>query len=218
MKKIILLLITIILLTGCNATYDINIKNDKISDTIKVFEKNNIVQNATNEQTKKFSDTIGDWENGYDYYQRELYTTDEVTGYKYTYDFNYEEYDAMSELRKCYKELSFEYDNQINLKTSNEFLCANYYKNVDSLEINITSEYHITNSNADKQENNKHTWIINKNNYKNKPIQISINKNKKALKKEKETKIEIKSILAIIAFIILILILKIRKKETTKKK
>lgn len=220
MKKIIFLLITSLLLTGCNATYNINISNDQIKDSIKIYTKNNNVQNATDTMINNFTNQLGNWERGYEYYKRELYATDKITGYNYTYNFNYNEYDAMSQIRKCYKDFKFKYENNtITIKTSNEFLCKNYYQEVNSLELNISSEYKIIKSNADIKKDNIHTWNINKTNYKNRPINITIEKNTKYKdnnKAKKNTKMNIQTILTIIIFILLIIVFIIRKKDQKK--
>ena len=72
-KRIFLLLITIILLTGCKAKYNIYIDDNKINDNIELYEDSTKVNNATKEQSENFDDLIIDWERGYDYYKRELY-------------------------------------------------------------------------------------------------------------------------------------------------
>ena len=216
MKKILLLIITTILLTGCKATYDITFEEEKIYDSIKVYTDSKNVNSASEDTLNDFLLKIGEWERGYDYYKRDLYTSDKITGYHYTYDFPYDQYDATSQIRKCYKDFEFTYEDTINLKTSNEFLCASYYKDVKNFEISITSKYQINSSNADQVSNNKHTWIINKNNYKNKPIIIEIDKNREA--KKEMPKIDIKMILIFIIFILLILVYLVNKKDLKRQK
>ena len=205
MKKIFLLLITTILLTGCTATYKIDFTQDTINDVILIETDSENVNNATTTTTDTFTQKLGEWENGHDFYKRDLVTTDEKTGYQYTYSFNYDEYDAMSQIRKCYNDFNLKYDNYISLSTSKEFLCKTYYPEVKNFTIKITSEYEITNSNADSIKDNTHTWYINANNYKNKPINIQINKEQKYTKKNEDTSSIIKSIFKIIFFIILII-------------
>ena len=152
-----------------------------------------------------------DFERGYDHYTRETYTTEQFSGYQYSYNFNYEEYDAMSQLRKCYDTLTLNTLNELTLQTSKEFLCGDYYKEAQSMEITITSDYFISSSNADKTEGNKHTWIINKTNYKNKPISIKFDTNT-IIEEEKESQIP-KIIITFIIFITLIIfVIKNRKK------
>ena len=207
------MLITTILLTGCTATYEIDITKDKINDIILIETDSKNVNNANVATTNTFKTKLGEWENGHDFYKRELVTTAEKTGYQYTYSFNYEEYDAMSQIRKCYEEFNLNYDKNITLSTSKEFLCKNYYPQIKTYTIKITSEYDITSSNADSIKDNIHTWNINANNYKNKPIELRINKNKLYIKEEKKDYSFIKNILFIIFFIILVIIFIKRRKD-----
>jgi hypothetical protein len=213
MKKIIALFITTILLTGCSAKYEINITKENINDIITIETNSENVNNANAQTTKLFQQKLGEWENGHDFYKRELTTTAEKTAYKYTYNFNFEEYDAMSHISKCYENFDLRYDNEITLSTSNEFLCKNYYPQVKNYTITITSEYNITESNADSVKNNTHTWQINSTNYKNKPIKIKLNKHKLYIKEEKTNFNFIKSIITILLFILLIIIFIKRKKD-----
>ena len=205
MKKIFILLITAFLLTGCNSTYEININKENINDKITIMTSSKNVQNANKTTTDLFTQKLGEWENGHDFYQREIVTTDKETGYQYTYSFNYNEYDAMSQIRKCYNDFNLKYDKYISLSTSSEFLCKNYYPQVKTYTIKITSEYEIANSNADSVKDNTHTWHINSNNYKNKPINIQINKDKKYTPKKENTGETIKGIIIILIFIGLVI-------------
>ena len=119
----------------------------------------------------------------------------------------------MSQIRKCYKDFKFNYQNTLNLSTSNEFLCANYYPQIKSYEIRITSEYNIVNSNADLIKDNTHTWIINQQNYKNKPIKIELDQYKKYVKKEKKKTNILKKLIPLIIFTILLIIYIKQKKD-----
>ena len=213
MKKKILLILAILLLTGCKATYDINFDSDKIYDEIRIYDDSVKINQANDKDSDQLFEVIMDWENGYDYYKRELYSTDKVSGYKYTYDFTYDEYEAMTQLRKCYEDFDFKVNNEeISLKTSKEFLCGDYYQDTEEIVINIKSKYEIKSSNADKNSNNTYTWIINSTNYKNKPINFTINKQKE-YKEPENKKFNFKGLLLVIIFIALIVILKIRKRR-----
>lgn len=219
MKKIIIMLISLILLTGCSATYDINIKDKKISDEIKIYTDNDNVKKATQATLDHFENELLDFERGYEHYSKEMYSTDQVTGYVYNYEFTFDEYDAMSQLRKCYKDFDFDYSNNIlTIKTSNEFLCRNYYEDMNDITINIDSDYQIVSSNADTRNGNKHSWTITRNNYSNKPIEIKVNLNDKVIKKNNaESKIDLKMILVLLTFILLVIVLIVNKKKVVRK-
>jgi hypothetical protein len=118
LKKIVLLLPLLLLITGCGSTYEIEFtQDDTIKDTISIFEDNDKVERFTKKDEEDFLNKLLDFERGYEHYKRELYTTEDITGYKYTYDFTYEEYDAMSQFRKCYEDLTLKVtDDKIELK------------------------------------------------------------------------------------------------------
>lgn len=218
MKKILSIILLSLFLTGCSATYNINFTDDKIKDEIRVYTDSNTVNNATNDTINSFSNKILEWERGHDHYSREVYTTDTLTGYLYKYDFNYDEYDAMSQIRKCYEDFDLTYNNQeITLKTSNKFLCKEYYEDVSDLTLTITTDKTIISSNADTKNSNTHTWYINKKNYNNKPLEIKISR-QSSQKEQTKKKIDIKHLLVIILFILLIIVYIINKKEAKKKK
>ncbi len=217
MKKILLLFLLTILLTGCSATYDIEFTEDKIKDEIRVFTDTETVNNATQATIDSFSNKILEWERGHDHYTREVYTTDKITGYLYKYDFNYDEYDAMSQIRKCYEDFNFTYnDKEIILTTSNKFLCKDYYQDVNNLTINIKTDKKVISSNADSTKDNTLTWNINKSNYQNKPLNLKINL-QETYEKPKDKNVDLKQILIIILFILLLIIYIINKKDIKRK-
>lgn len=211
--KIIIIIFLITILVGCKAEYNINIDNNNINEEILIYENSKIVNNLTDQESNELGDIILDWERGYDYYNRELYSKDNNTGYKYTASFKYDEYDYLSQISKCYDEFKVTNKNTFKIETSKNFLCADYYEGVKELKINISSSYNIVSSNADIKDNNKHTWIINKNNYTNKPIKFEISR----VKQTKETtkyhkKFNYKLVLTTILFLVLLLIYKKTKR------
>lgn len=217
MLKRLFLIAILFIITGCGSKYEIEFTNNNtIKDKISIFEDNNIVKNTTTKKEEEITDQILEFERGYEHYKRELYATEEVTGYKYTYEFKYEEYDALSQLRKCYEDLTLNVtDEEIVLETKGEFLCANYYKEMPYIDINIKSDYEIKSTNGKTNDDNSASWKINKSNYKNSPIKITFDKTEIIEKDENE--LPIKNIIIILLFIIaLIFIIKNRKKFITK--
>ena len=201
LKKIVLLLPLLLLITGCGSTYEIEFtQNNTIKDTISIFEDNDKVERFSKKDEEDFLNKLLDFERGYEHYKRALSTADGLHAYKYTYDFTYEEYDAMSQLRKCYEDLTLNVtDDKIELKTKGEFLCATYHNEMPYMEITIKSDYKIEDSNANTQNSNTATWEITKNNYKNTPIEITFDKNDVIEEEEKE--FPIKNIIIIALFI-----------------
>lgn len=215
LKKLLLLLPILILLTGCGSSYEIEFtQKDTIKDTISIYEDNEKVEKYTQKEEDKVFNNILEFERGYEHYKRELYSTEKITGYKYTYEFTYDEYDAMSQLRKCFEDMTLTVNkNTIELQTKGEFLCASYYPQMPYVDITIKSDYKVKESNADTNKNNVLTWRINKQNYKNSNIHVVLNKNLIIEDDEEEKELPIKNIIIILLFIVaIIFIIKNRKK------
>ncbi len=212
MKKIILLIILVLLLTGCKATYNISFDKD-INESIKIYTSNTNIETANKETVNKVSEELYNFEYGYEYYKKEKYYEGNNTGYNYTHKFDYEDYNMYTELQKCYDDFNYSNDdNTVSLSTSELFTCFDYYPEIEEVTINMTSQYNITSSNADKVDGNTYTWIINKDNYQNKPLEIKINKKQEY----KEKKITSKMIITFGIFLILVLYLLLSIKKNKK--
>ena len=86
------------------------------------------------------------------------------------------------------------------------------YEDFDNVEIIIESKYKVVKSNADKQDGNKQIWIINKDNYSNKPINIELDKTTTYNKKT-----NIKKYIILVIFIVLIITYILLSKKEKKK-
>ncbi len=176
MKKKIILLLLVIFLCGCEAKYNIKISDNRIDEEIKLTEKDEVLEYYDKEDQDLFEDELSYWELDLDYYKKDRFKENGVSGYKYTSYFNYDEFGTLTALKRCYEKFDYSSEQNIKIETSNDFLCMNDYNEFETFEINITTDYKIVNSNADRKNGNTHTWIINKKNHKNKPIKIEIEK------------------------------------------
>ena len=200
MKKKILLVLLTILLCGCEAKYNIKISEEQIDENITIYEKTSILNSYSEEDKELFTDELAYWELDLDYYNKENYKDKEYTGYNYKSYFKHEEYEQLTALNRCYETFNYQYEPTIKIETSNDFLCLNEYKEFNSFEIVIETDYKLIKSNADKQEGNKYIWLINNNNHTNKPIYLELEKH------QQKKKISLNYILVIIIFISLIVI------------
>ena len=167
MKKIIIILIlSIFLLSGCSVQYNLEINKEGFKENISIgkFDADNVegfqyltpyaIVNGVNQEFYKL-----------DYSNQIL---------NLSYDYGVYNYDMSEALNQCYDMSNFSYDNNYYyILTSGEFKCLSYMGyTTDEVRINIKSDYNVVESNADLVENNVYTWIINKNNKGNKPIDI----------------------------------------------
>lgn len=211
MKKTIILILTILFLCGCEAKYNIKIYEDKINEEILIYEKTAILDKYDDEDKVLFEDELNYWELDLDYYNKERYSENNNTGYKYKSYFTHDEYEQLTALNRCYAEFNYQQEPTIKITTSKDFLCLNEYEELKDFEITIETDYKVINSNADKVDGNKLIWKINKNNHKNKPILLELEKH------PEKKKLGIKEILIIILFFGLIFInLTVLKKDKKK--
>ena len=211
MKKIILLCL-ILLLCGCSTVnYNLNI-------TDKVEEKLEIIASCTdcdltdfNIPTRKYynDDNFDPYDtsrqdNVVYYNQSKQVTSDNKTILTYSQTFNFNEYYNSYIAKKFYNDFEVSYrDNILTIDSGLNFYLDD---NVDEVAINITTDHKVTEANADKYENNTYTWIINKQNYSNKNIIMSIDFNE-------ETTVLLIVILPIIFIISLILLIMYNKNK-----
>lgn len=180
MKRIILLLILVVFITGCSAEVNINVSSNGI------YEQVTITDNVSNGRTKEhilasyreyvpaFSKTlIADTEpdvklEGVEYYTRALEETN--TGYKvsYGYKFGFDNYKDSRSVDLGFKDAIIQrdaVDKEILLTTDSDGLkYFNMYPSLSNVTINIVStEFKVKDSNADYVNNNVYTWVLNGN-------------------------------------------------------
>lgn len=180
MKRIILLLILVVFITGCSAEVNINVFSNGI------YEQVTITDNVSNGRTKEhilasyreyvpaFSKTlIADTEpdvklEGVEYYTRALEETN--TGYKvsYGYKFGFDNYKDSRSVDLGFKDAIIQrdaVDKEILLTTDSDGLkYFNMYPALSNVTINIVStEFKVKDSNADYVNNNVYTWVLNGN-------------------------------------------------------
>lgn len=193
MKKLIVLVSLLFLLTGCDATYNLVITDKNIEETLQFVETNTSLWNSTREYGLVYStqiDNAYEWPTGsfydkqtpeyeakkvegFEYYDISKISSSNELGLRYNYIFNYYDYINSSILRTCYSHVSaYNEGNTYVITTSKTFNCFNYYDMLENVTINVTTNLEVTSHNADSVNENTYSWSINKNNYQNKLIFI----------------------------------------------
>lgn len=180
MKKIIILVAILLITTGCTCEYNLKIENNKYSEEVVITanttsERNNFNNTWTVPIDKDIYNIGLDTENdgtveGHTYNSR-------ISGNSliFSYDFSRGEFANSTAASNCYKTftISSSRGNTI-ISTSKEFTCFDDYPSLNSATINITVDGQVISNNADSKVGNKYTWNINKNNAKNKSIDLVI--------------------------------------------
>ncbi|MFI3307317.1 MAG: lipoprotein [Mycoplasmatota bacterium] len=172
MKKIILIFIITLLLTGCTVDYELEIKNGQFNENITFYF------DEDEENDKNY--LIGtDRYALYELWNGKLYNLEtSENSVTYDYSFTYEEYQNSLAIAYCYDEYDFSEDSDnYYISTSNQFNClVQDYITADSIRVIITTNHDVISNNASIIEDNKYIWEFNNDNYTNNPIEIVISK------------------------------------------
>ena len=174
MKKIIMLFLVIIVLTGCSAEVNINIGENGINETITINDTSST--NYYNYVPVFYDDIFSEIEpdvknEGVSYYNKNV--THNVNGYKinYSYKYTFDEYKKARSVKTSFKSFNLrksDMDEEIVISTDSGGLqCFNAYSSLDSVKINIIPSYNVKESNADFVNGNVYTWIFNRTTKKN---------------------------------------------------
>ena len=186
--KKILFLFLIIISTGCEAEYNIEINNNiNLKETITIKEenkeifnkKNTLLYNLTpNEYLKtnlKWPTSVykDDEVNPYEPIRLDstkYYTKTNISNYKtlgviYSFNHNQNKYNETDIINKCYDFKYNKINDVITFETISSFKCFNEYKLLDKLTINVDTTCKVNIENSDKKENNRYTWYITKDKY-----------------------------------------------------
>lgn len=229
MKKIILMLFLLIL-SGCKAEYNISYIDNKISESLIILSKEDKVYGE-----KTFEEIINNYYNdvnllidyeadpgdmseseiitNYKLYNKSIINDKNSYGMKIGYDYEYmSEYNNSTIVHSLYDNL---YMSNNVLKTDNIKNIFNYYPYLENIELSFTTDKKVVNTNSDKEIDGVYYWYINKDNYLNKNINIEFEENENNIKIDENGYFSsgiIKYFIMIFAIIILISIVIIYEK------
>lgn len=174
MKKVIILFI-VLLTSGCTVQYNINIDENYINEDINMTVDKTILNEGTyNELVSKTNNV---YLNTDKYYQVNYKEDANNLNVNYKYNHKIKDFSNSKIINWCYHEREIKVEkNRLIISTGKIFDCANAESNssVDNAQINITTKLKVIKSNADQVNGNTYTWNINKNNYTNKPIEMTL--------------------------------------------
>lgn len=180
-KRIILLIIAVLLTTGCTCEYNLTIDNNTYHEKI-------ILTGTTSEEIINFSNK---WQIPVDKEEYNSIGGDtnsgvDVTGdiYEYSktgnnlvfnYDFTTSGINNSTAISQCYSKATIiAYQDSIIISTSDKVNCFDRYAPLTNLKINITTTKPVKSHNADSVNGNTYTWNVNSTNANNKPINLLI--------------------------------------------
>lgn len=218
-KKILLMFILILLLSGCSVEYNVSLENDSFKESGSLIEKkenkDNVSKNGFSfeEQINYTYQSMHDVLNGQEMEKTQSFElkkidTDKEIGLTYSNELKQNKYYLSPIIRQCYDNVSVKNsNNNIKISTGNYFKCFDYYELLNNVTVNFTTNYKVINNNADEIKDNTYTWFINKNNFKNKEISIEIDKSDisyNTLLDEKESNVLIVFLIGLVLTVIFV--------------
>lgn len=183
MKKRIILLIMILLLnTGCTSEYNLTIDNNVYQEKVNI---NGITSDELSNLNRDWQIPIDKDE--YNNISGDPSSEIKITGDTYSYNvsgnnltFNYDftrsTLNNSTAISICYDKATItNYEDSIVISTSSKVTCFNKYPYLTSIKVNITTDKSVTSHNADSVNGNTYTWNINKGNSTDKSINMIIN-------------------------------------------
>lgn len=181
MKKVFIIILLLFFATGCDVEYNLKIDADSYAENINI----NLPQETGFKNMIKKMSTVKqisyiDNSNKKNYYQ-----TGSFNDYSLNYNYNFDSDTILKSqaINRCYNIVGIE-DNEdgksMTFYTNTIFKCLyiDGRQVIDKATINITTPLKVLESNADKVEGNKYTWVIDETNFENKPISIKMEKPK----------------------------------------
>lgn len=186
MKKAIILILMIFLLSGCDAIYQAEITDDGIIESTYFLANENDtystnpdpIENPNGPSTNSSIDEVIDAYYNQDYpafdndmskkdnYQKDKISYEDRLGLSLKYTYSLADYGKSSLIHYCYEDIKIQKSKKyliFDIKDNSKCFTQDIYEKLDSLTIKITSP-DIVESNADSISGNTHTWILTKEN------------------------------------------------------
>lgn len=163
--KIILMIFCLFILSGCSATYEINIKDDKIIENLKVIETDKSLFDKVNDTGWTIRDSFNsilqeDIFSVEEYKVKSLESEDQL-GIEYSS--TEESLLNSSVLNQCYTNpIVNKEDDVVTIDTGSNFNCYDYYDNLDNIKIVLKTNHKIISTNADFVDGDSYIWNITK--------------------------------------------------------
>mgnify|MGYP006994355182 FL=1 len=161
MKKRILILIPLLLLTGCTINYNLEIDGDDLNETITGSVTKEEYEVKDTDTSENLIYTLLNYDQNALYDEDSVYLrTQEDKGNKIDYNFSYKynyNFDRSTIINNCFEyHMVEETEDYYYIKLSGKFYCM-YAKKID---IKVTSNNAVLENNARKVSGNTYTWTI----------------------------------------------------------
>lgn len=180
MKKILLLSILCLLMTGCTINYNLEINEDSFKETITGNVLNEEMQLEENQTDVNIFDYLINYEQSAlnnienSLYNKTINKNTNSIDYNYSFTYNEKNINNSKVLNECFENFKFDnIDNKYYFIANGDFYC-NY---AEEVKINIITDYKVIVNNANKIKGNIYTWTISRNDIEDLELYMTIDKN-----------------------------------------
>ena len=183
MKKLILIICLVFLMTGCDVSYELKINADETFDEKTTFSFLN--QDMTVDDLSVYIKTNQPISNDrYEakYYDSHIYTNGIYNYLIYDYVHDINSFRKSTFVDTCYPNMKItETDDEIRIESGKGFRCLNPDNGLitDHVDIAIVSELEVLENNADEVNDNTYSWTVNESNVQDKEVNLVLKRNKK---------------------------------------
>lgn len=170
LKKFILLII-LLFFSGCQVKYKLEFIDNELIENINIEIEDN---NSKQINDLKLYEAYAIFDTSYQKLYDVNFNQNDTFSANYKYNYSLNEFNHAMYINTCFDGFSFisSNDNYV-LSTSKGFKCMVLdYNRIDKIEIKVSTNHEIIESNADEIKNNELIWNINENNAKEKSIYI----------------------------------------------
>lgn len=182
MKKLIVLVVSILFLTGCNVEYSLNISEDSIFENINIISENDSESNIISSYLKPveafinspiYSESV-EKVPGVEYYNVSKLINNGWYNLRLNYNYDLKEFQNANIINHSVS--IFKFDNkkdEYNLNTGARLKIFDSYDiNNLTIKIILSDYYEYINSNANSINGNEYIWYITREDYKTRPINL----------------------------------------------
>jgi len=177
MKKIkfVFLVLILLFISGCDVTYEITIKNNKIKEKVSIVELNQSIFDKKLDTGWTLRESFELYANSDEFAHEDYKVKSSSNNNRLALEYKSKDSTTIlnsSFLNLCYtKPTVSELDGVITIDTGKNFQCYEYYENLDNIKIILKTNHEVVSTNAHEIEGDKYIWNITSNSDKN--IKIS---------------------------------------------
>ena len=220
-KKLLLFFTVLFLITGCDATYNLEINGDEYKEDVTVLENNQANFYSGDYPAKEYLDynlkypisldsnfvtysESTEKVDGVDYYEVKDVSDNDTVGINLKGKFNSDLFERSNMVVSNYNRfVKATIDGNMVLSTGERLKAFDQYSTLNSVTINIKTNNKVVKHNADEVKGTTYTWYVDRSNYIDKSVYLEFKEQKKSTNKEEKSSIFNSTILIIVLAIVI---------------